>query len=192
MHRLALFEDCIRLDLPDPLSPIDINQLNWIQYNPRKYNHRYGCSITSLDGLDSGIPDLDSVLEFNIQNQTTYIEKDFNKPTVHSAPFANMLNQFQVGRCHFIKLEAGGFFPWHRDVDPTTFRIVYTIDKCEPANLVWLEDDKILSLDNNRWYYINTRKKHAVFSFSTSVFAVFNVLTNAENLEKLFEKFHIK
>ena len=41
---------------------------NWIPYNPRKNLPRWGQSITSLDGEMSGIPDLDSVLEYCIKN----------------------------------------------------------------------------------------------------------------------------
>ena len=39
----------------------------WVQYNPRKNIPRYGLSITSLDGGFSGRPDLDSLKEYNIQ-----------------------------------------------------------------------------------------------------------------------------
>ena len=37
----------------------------WKPYNVRKPNNRWGLSITSLDGGLSGIPDLDSVYEYN-------------------------------------------------------------------------------------------------------------------------------
>jgi hypothetical protein len=192
MHRLALFEDQMQLNLPVEPNKIVLENLNWAQYNPRKIIPRYGCSITSLDGHDSGIPDLDSILEINAMHNTIYTEKDFSTPTIHSEPFKEFLNTFQVGRCHYIKLDAGGYFPWHRDVDPGTFRIIYTVSKCEPSNFVWLQNDKILEFEDNRWYYINTRKKHAVFAFCPVVFAVFNVITNSANLQKLFNALHIK
>jgi len=190
MNNLSLYEDCIELSIPNDL--IDLATLNWVRYNPRKKIERYGCSITSLDGNDSGIPDLDSVLEYNRENATTYEEKDFCIATRHADPFRQFLNKFQVGRCHYLKLPPGGFFPWHRDVDPNTFRIIYTIDHCSPIDFVWLEDDKIIELQDHRWYYINTRKKHAVFSFQTAIFAVFNVLTTEHNLLELQKSFHIK
>lgn len=178
MHRLSNFEDCIELNLPVNKDAINLNSLNWMPYNPRKQIMRFGCSITSLDGSDSGIPDLDSLSEYNRLNQTAYTEKDFRKPTVHAEPFLDFLNTFTVGRSHYLKLSPGGFFPWHRDSDPITFRIIYTIQNCSNHSMIWLEDDKILPLENHSWYYINTRKKHALFSFDESVMAVFNVVFN--------------
>lgn len=192
MHRLALYEDCIPLDIPVSHDLITPATLNWKQYNPRKAINRFGCSITSLDGNDSGIPDLDSVLEYNLLNNTEYTEKDFNVQTKHSTPFAHFLNTFEVGRSHYLKLEPGGFFPWHRDNDAYTFRIMYTISNCTPDSLVWLEDDKILPLTDRTWFYINTRKKHSLFSFNTATFAVFNVITNTHNINLLKASFRIK
>lgn len=192
MDRLLHFEDCVELDLPVNKNAIDLNNLNWVQYNPRKYNNRFGCSITSIDGSDSGIPDLDSLTEYNLLNQTEYKETDFVKPTVHAEPFLDFLNAFTVGRSHYLKLGSGGFFPWHRDNDPITFRIIYTIQNCSSHSMIWLEDDKILSLQNHAWYYINTRKKHALFSFDESVMAVFNVVYNAKTYYRLQTSMLIK
>ena len=185
MHRLSLYEDCIKLSIPVNKDAINLETLNWVQYNPRKSNPRFGCSITSLDGGDSGVPDLDSLLEINQLHETHYFEKDFVTPTKHSAPFTEFLETFDVGRSHFLKLEPGGFFPWHRDGDPITFRIIYTIQNCTSDNLIWLEDDKVLPLENHNWYYINTRKKHSLFAFHQSTFAVFNVIFNTKTFNLL-------
>ena len=79
----------------------------WIQYNPRKDLPRYGLSITSLDGGITGIPDLDSINEYNLKNNLKLDETDFNTttelwPLVESAllPYKNYL-----GRTHFIKMD---------------------------------------------------------------------------------------
>lgn len=183
MFQLNFYEDCIKFDFPVNKNAINLDNLNWVQYNPRKFNSRLGCSITSLDGTDTGIPDLDSLLEYNKLNGTNYNEKDFAVPTKHADPFTDFLALFNVGRSHYLKLGPGGFFPWHRDNDPVTFRIIYTINNCNSDNLIWLENDKIIPLDDQQWYYINTRKKHALFSFSDSVFAVFNVVYTANTLK---------
>src|SRR5210317_309022 len=58
-----------------------IGTFNWVKYNPRKDVNRWGLSVTSLDGGLSGVPDLDSLLEYNKENGTSYTEKDFDKPT---------------------------------------------------------------------------------------------------------------
>lgn len=188
---LSYFEDIIELNVA--LSDdIDNVCYNWIQYNPRKPISRFGCSITSLDGTDSGIPDLDSIVEYNNLNNTNYREKDFCIPTKHSKPFTNFLQNYTVGRSHYIKLTSGGFFPWHRDNDGESFRIIYTIENCENESLVWVQNDKALKLENRKWYYINTKQKHCVFSFSKSIFAVFNVLVTEKNLIMLSNQFKIK
>lgn len=185
-------EDCIRLELPIDESKLDLNSLDWVQYNPRKNINRFGCSITSLDGGTSGIPDLDSILEYNIKNNKNLHERDFSTPTKFSEPFEKFLNMFKVGRSHYIKLPAGGFFPWHRDSDPETFRIIYTIKNCTQQSLIWLEDTEVLNLNDNEWYFINTKKKHALFAFQECVFAVFNVLANNQNIKTLYNSFVIR
>ena len=185
-------EDLIELDIPIDHQELTKVNFNWVQYNPRKTIQRWGCSITSLDGNDSGIPDLDSLLEHNRISGSNHTENDFVVKTKHSLPFREFLNEFQVGRSHYIKLGAGGYFPWHRDSDGQTFRIIYTLENCHPYNLVWLEDDKVLPLQDNKWYYINTKKKHAVFSFSECIFAVFNVSFTPKNIKTLKKYFFIK
>lgn len=185
-------EDLIELDISIDHQELKKTNFNWVQYNPRKTIQRWGCSITSLDGNDSGIPDLDSLLEHNRISGSNYIENDFVIKTKHALPFREFLKEFQVGRSHYIKLGAGGHFPWHRDSDGQTFRIIYTVENCNPNNFVWLEDDEILPLQNNKWYYINTKKKHAVFAFSECVFAVFNVSFTPKNIKTLKKYFFIK
>ena len=51
---------------------------DWIQYNSRKKIDRWGLSITSLDGGMSGIPDLDSLKEYNIKHNLNLDETNFN------------------------------------------------------------------------------------------------------------------
>lgn len=192
MHQLNFYEDCIELKLPVNEKAISVNSLNWVRYNPRKEINRFACSITSLDGNDNGVPDLDSLLEYNKISNTNYTEKDFKIPTRHSEPFKDFLSLFTVGRSHYLKLEPGGFFPWHRDSDPVTFRIIYTVHNCNIDHLIWLEDNKVLPLRDGCWYYINTRKKHALFSFSQSIMAVFNVVYTAKTLSVLQQHMSIK
>ncbi len=192
MHRLTYYEDCIQLDLPIDKDSLDLNSLNWVQYNPRKNINRFGCSITSADGSDTGIPDLDSLYEYNKLNGTELIEKNFITPTKHSKPFTEFLSMFEVGRSHYLKLGPGGFFPWHRDNDPITFRIIYTIKNCTSDNLIWIEDEKVLPLQNDCWYYINTRKKHALFAFDDAIFAVFNVIFTGKTFNLIQKHMYVK
>ena len=189
---LDYYEDVIELDLPIDKDALSRVEYNWVQYNPRKENKRWGCSITSLDGSDAGIPDLDSLLEYNTLYNTNHSEQDFITPTCHAAPFAEFLTKFKVGRSHYIKLGSGGHFPWHRDSGRSTFRLIYTINNCHNGKFIWLEDEKMLHLKDNAWYYINTKKRHSVFAFDDVTFAVFNVLDITPNIVRLQSNFRIK
>lgn len=189
-YDLSAYEDLIELELPS--CNIDLNSLEWYRYNPRKFVNRFGCSITSLDGNDTGVPDLDSLVEYNREHGKEYQELDFKTPTKHAAPFQSFLNDLVCGRSHYLKLGAGGFFPWHRDNDLFTFRILYTIEGCGPNDLVWIQNDKVLELQNHKWYYVNTKKKHCLFSFNESVMAVFNVQISIANFKKMIKLFKIK
>ena len=46
---------------------------DYVRYNPRKEIDRWGLSITSLDGGLSGTPDLDSLPNYNKENNTQYL-----------------------------------------------------------------------------------------------------------------------
>lgn len=186
------YEDVIELNIDVDKEELNSLLYNWVQYNPRKKINRWACSITSLDGNDNGTPDLDSLSEYNLINNTSYKEKDFKIPTIHSKPFNDFLSKWEVGRSHYLKLNPGGFFPWHRDSDMQTFRIIYTIKNCNPGYFIWIHDDKILQLSDNKWYFINTKRKHCLFSFEESMFAVFNVSNTLNNLKLLYESFVIK
>ena len=175
------YEDVVEFDLPIDKEELRKVNYNWRQYNPRKDIRRYGCSITSLNGEDDG-PDLDSLLQL----EKKYKETDFCTPTIHAKPFIWFLENIDVGRSHYLKIPAGGYFPYHRDSHKGTFRIIYTIQHCTRYNLVWINDKEVLQLQNSQWYYINTKKAHAVFSFNDSIFAVFNVFSTDENYKKLY------
>src|SRR5210317_771029 len=80
---LARFGDMIELEVTTDAELLIgwANNFDWVKYNPRKDVNRWGLSVTSLDGGLTGIPDLDSLYEYNKENGTTYSERDFNVPT---------------------------------------------------------------------------------------------------------------
>ena len=162
---------------------------DWIQYNPRKKIDRWGLSITSLDGGMSGIPDLDSVKEYNIKHNLNLDETDFNKKTelwnlVEDAfkPFENHL-----GRTHFIKMNATGMFPPHRDQftrELSSFRLFLPIYGCNPPNTYFILDEKIVNFEHGRVYFLNTCKVHTVFTTcDPSLFAVANVILSEDSVD---------
>ena len=75
-YALSLGLDTIKL-----LKNLELYQDDWVQYNPRKNIPREGLSVTSLDGGLSGVPDLDSIREYNIQNNLSLDETSFTTKT---------------------------------------------------------------------------------------------------------------
>jgi len=183
---------------------LDIKQLekelsqfenDWKQYNPRKPNNRQGLSITSLDGKLSGVPDLDSLFEYNKQHNTNINEVDITVKTPVASNISviqRLLDVFDtLGRSHFIRLNTGGFFPPHRDgkiLDITCFRVLTLCHNCTPSQFTFMHEDKIIKLEPGRPYFINTRKMHSVFSYvDNSVQCVLNVPLTKNNYNSIIE-----
>ena len=180
--------------LKDELSLFDND---WKQYNPRKPNNRQGLSITSLDGGLSGVPDLDSLFEYNKQNNTLISEVNINVKT----PVASNISVIQplfdtLGRSHFIRLNKGGFFPPHRDgkiLDVTCFRIITLCHNCNKGQFAFIYEDKVVVLEPGRPYFVNTRKQHSVFSYvDDSVQCVLNIPLTIENYESVIKSLEAK
>lgn len=184
------FENFFSLQLPEV--SVNTDALNWHRYNPRKEIARWGASITSLEGGDAGVPDLDSLYEYNRLNGTSYQEGDFRRFTAAGKIFEFLSQDFDLGRSHFIRLGAGGYFPYHRDLGRDSFRLIYCVENCHPANFVWLQDDRVLRLHDRQWYYVNTKMPHATFAFHPCVFAVFNVINSEKSAAGLRKNLAIK
>ena len=176
---------------------ISTYQKHFKPYNPRKsgYN-RYGLSLTSKDGDFSGVPDLDSLYEYNKLNDTEFDEPDFREWTplfkscksLKSAmePFHNC-----IGRSHILRLDKGGFFPPHRDLSQTSFRLFISL--CEsPQDYVFILDEKKVFFQPHQVYFINTLLSHSLFSFTDeSLFVVFNIDLNEESIEAVFNNLSV-
>jgi hypothetical protein len=200
------FGDIIELDYNIPHN--EIYQLvdkhyGWKPYNPRKLaNRRFGLSVTSIDGEYSGVPDLDSLKEFNYKNNTTYTESDFKTRTPianeHSS-IKNLLDDWgdELGRSHFLKLHPGGYFPPHRDNGMSSlvnyFRILIPISGFGPHEMKWVQEDKVLNFNVGTAYFVNTTKVHCLFSFvSHCTMLVLNIKVNDTSIEKLISKIKIR
>jgi len=182
--------------------------LNWVeenfdyvQYNPRKKVDREGLSITSLDGGIDGIPDLDSLREYNEENNTYYDEKDFKTrtPVADYPELKNILNIFgdSLFRCHILKLNPGGFFPPHRDHSTpfiNSFRLIMPLRFVNPPYFNFVIDGDITHWDPGFVYYADTTKAHYLFNcgFEPSYWIVFNVETSTENVQKVLSNLSIK
>lgn len=191
------FGDVIELNNPN----FDITKIQkildeseyWVRYNPRKEISRFGLSITSLDGKYSGVPDLDSLREYNLLNNTDFKESSFKIKTpivdeLEIRLFLDLWGPF-LNRSHFLRLDAGGFFPPHRDngyvLPPNIMRIVVPI-RWKKNQAIWIQNNQILDLREGTPYFINTSHEHSLFSYSNgTILMVLNVQANTETIQTI-------
>ena len=196
------YGNVVEFDFPhwDTLRAHDIlsKHPGWVRYQPQKPNNRWGLSVTSLDGNFSGVPDLYSLRDYNELNGTQYWEADF-KARTNVVEFIPELNPFldffgsSLGRVHFLRLDAGGFFPPHRDngaiVDSPTFRILVPIYSFGKNQMKWIQEEQVLTLETGKTYFINTTRAHSLFSFvDNCTMLVLNVIATKEVLDKLVRR----
>ena len=183
----------IKLDYKIFEKGLELFSDKWVQYNPRKNIPRYGLSITSLDGNFSGIPDLDSLKEYNIEKNLNLDEPDFKTLTPFWPYVESVLSKFKnhLGRTHIIKMSAGGQFPSHRDHydrELPTCRLFIPIYNCNPTNNYFILDNKVLNFEHGKLYFLNTCKEHIVFTSGRggkqeSMFIVANIILTEESTD---------
>ena len=190
-NSLLSFGDLIPLKLKCDVKKLfdETEEFVYLKYNPRKDIERYGLSITSLDGSLNGI-DLDSIKEYNKENNTEYDELSFNKFTkvYHtSSEIQKIVEPFKnhIGRSHILSLQEGGYFPPHRDLpvyveQQNSLRILVPLKGCNPPDMYFMYEDKPLHFEHGRAYFLNTNKSHNLFSFKGSEMIVLNIKTNEE------------
>ena len=120
---------------------------DWKRYNPNKPNNRWGLSITSIDGGLSGIPDLTSLRDYEIQTGQEVKNENLDVPTpvwTQSTELKKLLDPWKkwLTRCHFLRMDRGSFFPDHFDVNKEDFgydeiRLVGFV-KCNEYNFKWI------------------------------------------------------
>ncbi len=177
---------------------------DWKPYNTRKFGFgREGLSLTSLDGQLSGVPDLDSLSEFNLQNNTNYEESCFKvrTPVVECIPSLQQIFDIfgrHISRSHFIKFAKGGFFPPHRDVfihtqKAKTFRLFATINKTHSAQYHFVMNGQLCYFNPRTIYFINTMLDHSFVSFFDDlIILVLNIDENDETIELVQKHLAIK
>ncbi len=173
---------------------IDWTEANFTykQYNPRKKINRLGLSLTSLDGGVSGIPDLDSIPEYNKENNTQLRETDFSvKTPVFTAELQHKMAGFEpyIFRSHILKLNPGGFFPPHRDqiTELNSFRIIIPLKNSVINGVYFLSENRILSWEEGRFYFLDTVKSHCLFNASSKscYWLVFNIGLNQKTFDEI-------
>jgi len=166
----------------------------WKPYNIRKPNNRWGLSITSLDGDLGGIPDLDSLYEYNKKNNTNINNQDINTYTEvyeNSPTLQKIIEPWKpwLGRCHFLKLNAGGYFPEHYDINKLDYsyddiRLIAFVNNTSKYTMKFLYEDRLMEVENGSLYWFNASKRHSVFSMTDDCIMIVFCLKFDE---KLFE-----
>jgi hypothetical protein len=179
-----------------------LNHPGWRQYNSYKdgYN-RYGLSITSLDGGYSGVPDLESLMEYYVHTKELYYDRDFKvrTPLSYEIPAIAELCDFfgaDLSRSHFLRLDKGGFFPPHRDHNfgrpNDMFRIIIPFYNFHASNMTWVFDGKVVELKEGITYFMNTTKAHSLFSYVDGcTMLVLNVSATEDTMNRLVRKMRV-
>lgn len=168
---------------------VDWTEENFIYkpYNSRDANNRFGLSLTSLDGELSGVPDLDSLYEYNKEHGTSYGELDFRTFT-KVFEYKEINDIFKpikkyIGRSHVLKIMPGGFFPAHRDYNSlniASFRILIPLTDMNPNTTFFLLEDKLQTWSLGYLYFVNTAREHTLFNagYTPSYMIVLNIELN--------------
>lgn len=199
-HNLTVYGDVYETThrLKNPKNFVNWTEENfeYVRYNPRKDINRYGLSITSLDGGVSGIPDLDSLPEYNKEHSLHLHETDFNitTPVFNNSELRDLLNPIKDYMCrsHILKLNSGGFFPPHRDFRKdifTSFRLLIPLQNVNPPSLTFFVDNNVINWNAGSVYFVNTAKMHYLFnaSFEPSYLIVLNILLNKNSINFVTE-----
>jgi hypothetical protein len=168
----------------------------WKYYNPRKKGfNRYGLSVTSMDEDYSGVPDLDSLYQYNLENNTNLGEHSFKKrtPIVDQMPeVRSLLDEFgdDLGRSHFLRLDKCGAFPVHRDhswgLPSENYRVIVPFYNFHRYSMVWVYDNTSIRLREGTAYFMNTCKEHSLFSFvDNCIMLVLNIACNERSFKNL-------
>lgn len=177
----SVYQTRHRMDVPESYVKWTEENFDYVRYNPRKDILRYGLSITSLDGGMTGIPDLDSLLEYNKENNTSYNERDFKVLTPVYKPLKQVLDPIvdSIFRSHVIKIKPGGYFPPHRDfygMNFDSFRLIIPLAACNPPTFSFVVDDKLQYWEYGYVYFVDTAKMH--YLFNTGILDTYFIVIN--------------
>lgn len=184
------------------MKELDAYTDSWKPYNLRKPNNRWGLSITSLDGGLSGIPDLDSLHEYNTRNNTNINNQDVNTYTAvyHNSPtLQKIIEPWKpwLGRCHFLKLNAGGYFPEHYDINKLDYtyddiRLIAFVNNNSKYSMKFLYEDKLMEVNEGSLYWFNASKRHSVFSMQDDcIMIVFCLKFDTSLFERIIEQYRM-
>ena len=198
-HRIFHLGDVIelrpRLNCPSLMDNLELYDDKWFKYNPRKDIKRYGLSIINDTGELVPGPDLDSLPQYNKENNTTLSEIDFKTPTpvFEIDQIKGLLTPMKnfLLRTHFLKLPPGGYFPPHRDEAlrdenrMLSFRILSPIYNTDFPNVQFMLDSNFVNFKQGSLYVVNTFKSHSLVNMSTddSIWLVINAEISDDSVD---------
>jgi hypothetical protein len=166
----------------------------WVPYLRREgvVNNREGLSLIGIEGDDYN--DGLSMPEARKRHGRKLRETDFNTPNqlYKDLPVLHpMLEYFMpLGRTMLVKVNAGGWFPPHKDAPQLTretFRIVAFLTEATGSDAYeWEMGGRRWPIVPGRAYYVDTRRTHRTHAWmNNSVHLVVNVPKTWENVMKL-------
>lgn len=197
----SVYETTHRLNEPEKFVKWTEKNFTYVRYNPRKDVNRYGLSLTSLKGELDGVPDLDSLYEYNNENNTSYNERDFKTftPIYEYQDLQKCIKPIEkyLFRSHILKLGSGGFFPPHRDfhgMNFDSFRIVIPLANMDPPSFTFIVDGEVQHWNHGSFYFVDTAKMHYLFNagFSNVYMLVLNVDLNEDTVNFITKKLKFK
>lgn len=190
LDKITMLGDFYALDMWHPPHEIldDLKQYDdkWTQYNSYKpWIPRQGLCIINEDGINKAGPALDSLLEWNKAHGTNYTELDFNisTPVLTDTVLNDFLSPIRQWcyRSHFLKLPPGGYFPPHRDKSWESIRLILPLFNCNAPLARFILEDKTLTFELGRMYFVNTLKEHTLFNASSDIDSIWLVLNYEVN-----------
>ena len=194
LHTMGDWLEMESFDYKSVMKELEPYKESWKPYNIKKPNNRWGLSITSLDGGLSGIPDLDSLSEYNKRHNSNINNQDIN---TYTEVYENSLTIKQIiepwkpwlGRCHFLKLNTGGYFPEHYDINKLDYsyddtRLIAFVNNTSKYTMKFLYEDQLMEVKDGSLYWFNASKRHSVFSMKDDCIMIVFCLKFDE---KLFE-----
>ena len=186
------YETTHKLNNPKKFVQWTEDNFEYVRYNPRKDINRFGLSLTSYDGGVTGVPDLDSLYQYNTENKTSYEEYDFKTftPVYNYEDLRNVIRPIEnyLFRSHILKLGSGGYFPPHRDyrgMDIDSFRIIIPLENMNPPSFTFIIDNQIQYWNDGSLYFVDTAKMHYLFNANSDpvYMVVLNVQLNETTIE---------
>ncbi len=171
----------------------DVKKLEdwWVPFQPKKgiLNDRESVLVMGPEGCKPsdpcGLAQLAKIYGFKPNEDSMSFATEAKDAILC---LSEVFEYFDFGRSFVIRLNSGGHYPPHRDhilLTRPTFRLIAFLGD-STGQLRWEVEDKLVHVEPNHVYYVDTRKTHRLWSAgSNSDMVVFNVVKNWTNVMKL-------